>query len=68
MGLRKMALEVLNKDKKEVRVYENSDELSTELADYIEGLSDASIKERGVFTVALSGDSVIRLMRLVFFF
>ncbi|PWA80660.1 6-phosphogluconolactonase 1 [Artemisia annua] len=58
-----MALEVLNKDKKEVRVYENSDELSTDLADYIEGLSDASIKERGVFTVALSGGSVIRLMR-----
>ena len=68
MGLRKMALEVLNKDKKEVRVYENSDELSTELADYIEGLSDVSIKERGVFAVALSGGSVIRLMRLVFFF
>nr|GEU39403.1 probable 6-phosphogluconolactonase 1 [Tanacetum cinerariifolium] len=58
-----MALEVLNKDKKEVRVYENSVELSTELADYIEGLSDVSIKERGVFCVALSGGSVIRLMR-----
>ncbi|PWA72805.1 6-phosphogluconolactonase 1 [Artemisia annua] len=58
-----MALEVLNKDKNEVRVYENSDELSTDLADYIEGLSDVSIKERGVFTVALSGGSVIRLMR-----
>ncbi|GKD77342.1 probable 6-phosphogluconolactonase 1, partial [Tanacetum coccineum] len=57
-----MALEVLNKDNKEVRVYENSEELSTQLADYIEGLSDVSIKERGVFTVALSGGSVIRLM------
>ncbi|GJS93363.1 probable 6-phosphogluconolactonase 1 [Tanacetum coccineum] len=58
-----MALEILNKDKKEVRVYENSVELSTELADYMEGLSDVSIKERGVFCVALSGGSVIRLMR-----
>nr|GEY00610.1 probable 6-phosphogluconolactonase 1 [Tanacetum cinerariifolium] len=38
-------------------------ELSTELADYIEGLSDVSIKERGVFCVALSGGSLIRLMR-----
>lgn len=58
-----MNVEVLMKDKKEVRVHESLEELSTDLADHIEQLSDASIKERGVFAVALSGGSLISFMR-----
>nr|XP_043624265.1 probable 6-phosphogluconolactonase 1 [Erigeron canadensis] len=58
-----MALEVLCKDQKEVRIHENLEELSTDLADHIEQLSEASIKEHGVFAVALSGGSLVSLLR-----
>lgn len=58
-----MNVEVLIKDKKEVRIHESLEEVSTDLADHIERLSEISIKERGVFTVALSGGSLISLMR-----
>ncbi|XP_038999471.1 probable 6-phosphogluconolactonase 1 [Hibiscus syriacus] len=37
-------------------------ELRTELADYIAELSEAAVKERGVFAIALSGGSLIDLM------
>lgn len=47
---------------RELRVHENLDELSTDLADYIAELSEASVKERGVFAIALSGGSLISLM------
>lgn len=53
------------KDGKEVRIYENFDELSTDLAEYIAELSEASVKERGVFAIALSGGSLISLMGYV---
>ncbi|KAK1419886.1 hypothetical protein QVD17_29307 [Tagetes erecta] len=58
-----MALFESNKNRGEVRVHENLDELSTDLADYIAELSEASVKERGFFAIALSGGSVITLMR-----
>lgn len=58
-----MALLESNKNRGEVRVHENLDELSTDLADYIAELSEASVKERGFFAIALSGGSVITLMR-----
>ncbi|XP_059648736.1 probable 6-phosphogluconolactonase 2 [Cornus florida] len=51
-----------HKDRGELRIHENSDELSTDLADYIAELSEVSVKERGVFAIALSGGSLIRLM------
>lgn len=60
-----MALSWANKDGREVRIYEYLDELSTDLADYIAELSEASVKERGVFAVALSGGSLISLMGYV---
>ncbi|KAK1413721.1 hypothetical protein QVD17_35499 [Tagetes erecta] len=58
-----MALEVLIKERKEVRIHENLEELSIDLANHIEELSEESIKNRGVFAVALSGGSIISLMR-----
>ncbi|KAI3497804.1 hypothetical protein L1887_33352 [Cichorium endivia] len=58
-----MAFEGSMKDRGEVRIHESLDELSTDLADYIAELSEVSVKEHGVFTVALSGGSLINLMR-----
>lgn len=60
-----MALSGANKDGREVRIYEYLDELHTDLADYIAELSEASVKERGVFAIALSGGSLISLMGYV---
>ncbi|XP_030513571.1 probable 6-phosphogluconolactonase 1 [Rhodamnia argentea] len=58
-----MALsEVVHKDRGKLRIHESLDELSTDLADYIAELSEASVKERGVFSIALSGGSLIGLM------
>ncbi|KVH97711.1 Glucosamine/galactosamine-6-phosphate isomerase [Cynara cardunculus var. scolymus] len=50
------------KDRGEVRIHESLDELSRDLVDYIAELSEISIKERGVFAVALSGGSLISLI------
>ncbi|KGN51987.1 probable 6-phosphogluconolactonase 1 [Cucumis sativus] len=47
---------------REVRIHESLEELSTDLADYIAELSEASVKERGVFSIALSGGSLISLL------
>ena len=49
-------------DRGELRVQESLEELSTDLVDYIAELSEASVKERGVFAIALSGGSLIGLM------
>lgn len=45
-----------------MRIHESLDELSTNSADYIAELSEASVKERGVFAIALSGGSLIGLI------
>ncbi|XP_008775853.2 probable 6-phosphogluconolactonase 2 isoform X1 [Phoenix dactylifera] len=50
------------KKKSELRVFESLDELATDLAEYIAQLSEISVKERGCFTIALSGGSLISLM------
>ncbi|XP_050236597.1 probable 6-phosphogluconolactonase 1 [Mercurialis annua] len=52
----------VHKDRGELRIHENSDELATDLAEYIAEISEASVKERGVFAIALSGGSLIGLM------
>ncbi|KAH7569974.1 hypothetical protein JRO89_XS05G0026900 [Xanthoceras sorbifolium] len=57
-----MALPGVHRDRGELRIHESLDELSTDLADYIADLSEASVKERGVFAIALSGGSLIGLM------
>ncbi|PIN20331.1 6-phosphogluconolactonase [Handroanthus impetiginosus] len=58
-----MAVSSDKKDGKQLRIHENADDLSSNLAEYIAELSEVSIKERGVFVVALSGGSLITLMR-----
>ena len=44
----------------EVRVFESSDEMATDLAEFI---SQISVKERGYFAIALSGGPLTRHMR-----
>lgn len=60
--VRNMDVYVAKKVGLELRVHENVDVLSSDLAEYISELSEASIKERGVFTLALSGASIVTLM------
>ncbi|XP_042023305.1 probable 6-phosphogluconolactonase 2 [Salvia splendens] len=57
-----MALSGYKKDGRELRIFENVDELSCNFAEYIAELSEVSIKERGVFAIALSGGSLVKLM------
>lgn len=57
-----MAVSGGQKNRGELRIHESLDELKTDLADYIAELSDAAVKERGFFAIALSGGSLIGLM------
>ncbi|KAI9124867.1 hypothetical protein K1719_004194 [Acacia pycnantha] len=57
-----MALSGGQKNRGELRIHESLDELKTDLADYIAEISETSVKERGVFAIALSGGSLIGLM------
>lgn len=50
------------KSRRESRIFESLDELATDLAEYISQLSEISVKERGVFTIALTGGSLISLL------
>lgn len=54
-----MAILLKQGERVEARVFEDKDELSTDLVDYIAELSEAAVKERGVFAVAFSGGSLI---------
>ncbi|KAK4763012.1 hypothetical protein SAY86_008780 [Trapa natans] len=54
---------VRHNDRGELRVYDGSDDLAINLAEYIAELSEASVRDHGVFSVALSGGSLISLMR-----
>ncbi|KAJ8625527.1 hypothetical protein MRB53_034057 [Persea americana] len=47
----------------QVRVFDNEEELSTALADYVAQLSEKSVRERGVFSIVLSGGNLTRLLR-----
>lgn len=46
----------------ELRIHESLNDLNTDLAEYISELSEAAVKERGVFTIALSGGSLVGLL------
>uniref|UniRef100_A0A0D9VVA7 Glucosamine/galactosamine-6-phosphate isomerase domain-containing protein n=2 Tax=Leersia perrieri TaxID=77586 RepID=A0A0D9VVA7_9ORYZ len=48
------------KKNSEIRILENSDEMATELAEYISQVSEISVKERGYFAIALSGGPLVR--------
>eukprot|EP01018_Ginkgo_biloba_P024109 Gb_01261 [translate_table: standard] len=47
------------KKARDLTVFPSVDELSVRLASYVAQLSDAAIKERGVFNVVLSGDEML---------
>jgi 6-phosphogluconolactonase len=47
----------------EIRVFESSDEMATDLAEFISQVSEISVKERGYFAIALSGGPLTRHMR-----
>ncbi|KAG0464384.1 hypothetical protein HPP92_020453 [Vanilla planifolia] len=57
-----MAASYDTKSKSELRIFESLDDLSTDLAEYIAQLSEDSVKERGLFTIALTGGSLISLI------
>jgi hypothetical protein len=40
------------KKNSEIRIFESSDDMATDLAEYISQVSEISVKERGYFTVA----------------
>ncbi|KAK4841770.1 hypothetical protein QYF36_010136 [Acer negundo] len=54
-----MALPEVHTDRGDLRVHESLEELSTDLVDYIDEISETSMKERGVFAIVLSGGSLI---------
>lgn len=51
------------KKNSEIRIFESSDDMATDLAEYISQVSEISVKERGCFTIALSGGPLASLMR-----
>lgn len=46
----------------EIRIFETLDDLTTDLVEHIAQLSEASVRERGFFTIALTGGSLISLI------
>ncbi|GAB2280176.1 Probable 6-phosphogluconolactonase 1 [Dionaea muscipula] len=52
----------IQKSRGELRIHENLDELKTALVLHISELSEASVRERGYFTIALSGGSHVGLL------
>lgn len=60
--LKEMATCSEARKKSELRVFESLDELATDFAEYVAQLSEISVKERGCFTIALSGGSLISLI------
>lgn len=54
---------VTDKGKGDIKVFDSEEDLAVSLAKYIANLSDKFAKERGAFTVALSGGSLIKSLR-----
>ena len=52
----------------EKRVFDSGEDLAVSLAKYTSDLSDHFAKNRGAFTVVLSGGSLIKCLRLVIWF
>lgn len=49
--------------RKASRIFENLDDLSIDFAEYVSEISEISVKERGVFTIAITGGLLINLLR-----
>ncbi|KAL1818579.1 hypothetical protein DCAR_0414762 [Daucus carota subsp. sativus] len=54
---------VTDKGKGDIKVFDSEEDLAVSLAKYIANISDKFAKERGAFTVALSGGSLIKSLR-----
>ncbi|KAH1057511.1 hypothetical protein J1N35_035576 [Gossypium stocksii] len=55
----------MEKIKPELRIFESSEELSSNLADYVLQVAESAVKERGSFSLVLSGGDIpIRLGKL----
>lgn len=52
--------------KTEKRVFDSEEDLAVSLAKYIDHLSDQFAKKKGLFTVVLSGGSLIECLRFPF--
>lgn len=65
---------VNDKGKGDIQMFDSEEDLAVSLAKYVADLSDKYAKERGAFTVALSGGSLIKSLRsakqiyILFFF
>ncbi|GAB2262462.1 hypothetical protein Droror1_Dr00003459 [Drosera rotundifolia] len=59
---RKMSLPRIHRKRGELRIHETMDELKTDLVEYISEVSEASVKDRGCFAIALSSGSHIELL------
>lgn len=50
-------MEIKREDEK-VRVFDSSEELSSDLADYVFQVGESAVKERGSFSLVLSGGDI----------
>ena len=48
--------------REELQVYETAEELTVSLAEHVAHVSAEAVKARGVFTVVLSGGSLIKML------
>lgn len=58
-----MATEKGKEEKKRVEIFDTEENLAVELAKYTADLSDKYCKEKGAFTVVVSGGSLIKSLR-----
>lgn len=58
-----MATEKGKQEKKKVEIFDTEENLAVELAKYTADLSDKYCKEKGAFTVVVSGGSLIKSLR-----
>ena len=58
-----MAEIATEKGKGKVQVFDLEEDLAVSLAKYTADLSDKFVKERGAFTVVLSGGSLVKSLR-----
>ncbi|KAH9307733.1 hypothetical protein KI387_035644 [Taxus chinensis] len=57
------SVSVIPNDKGDLKVFQNGDELAASLGEYVAGLSQSAITERGAFAVVLSGGSLMNALR-----
>lgn len=58
-----MSVNMTSEKQKKVQVFDSEESLSVSLAEYVNALSDKFVKEKGSFTVVVSGGSLIKSLR-----